>query len=210
MRHLSSIFLSAIVAFGLLFAAGCDSTGSMSEGESGTLALTMSDASTSKSLKTLATTSNAQASITEATVTITELSIVPAEDTSDGGSTDTGISVLRDEDFEVDLIDLQTGLDTTLPELGIAAGEYSQIRLITNEQASVTFGDGTQEDAMIASGQQTGLKVNFDPFTIASSDDYVEVTLNWNVQESLNGNPRGNLVITPAIDASVDTSSAGN
>lgn len=210
MRHLSSILLSTVVAFGLLFAAGCDTTGSMSEGESGTLALSMSDASTSKSLNTLATTSNAQDSITEATVTIAELSIVPAEDTSDGDSTDTGISVLSDANFEVDLIDLQTGLDTTLAELEIPAGEYSQIRLITNEQASVTFENGTQEDVMIASGQQTGLKVNFDPFTIESTDDRAEVTLNWNVQESLKGNPRGNLVITPAIDATVNVSSAGN
>jgi len=74
----------------------------------------------------------------------------------------------------------------------------------------VTFDDGTQEDVMIASGQQTGLKVNFDPFTVESADDRAEVTLNWNVQESLKGNPRGNLVITPAIDATVNVISAGN
>ena len=213
MRHLSSILLSAVVAFGLLFAAGCDSTGSMTEGGSsgsGTLTLSMSDASTSKTLSTFSTTSNAQDSIKSATVTIAEMSIVPAEDTSDGDSTDTGITVLRNEDFEVDLIDLQTGLDTTLAKINLPTGEYSQIRLITNEQAGVTFDDGTQKDVMIASGQQTGLKVNFDPFTIDSTSDSAEVTLNWNVQESLKGNPQGNLVITPVIDASVDVSSTGS
>lgn len=210
MRHASSILLSVVVAFGLLFAAGCDSTGSVSDGDSGTLELSMNDATTSKSLSTLSTTSSAQDSVAEATVTITELSIVPAEDTSDGDSTDTGISVLLDEDFEVDLIDLQTGLDTTLAELEIPTGEYSQIRLITNEKASVTFNGGTQEDVMIASGQQTGLKVNFDPFTIESADDRAEVTLNWNVQQSLKGNPQGNLVITPVIDASVNVINAGS
>lgn len=210
MRHVSSILLSAVVAFGLLFAAGCDSTGSMSSGESGSLELSMSDASTSKSLSTLATTSSAQASVTEATVTITELSVVPAEDTSDGDSTDTGISVLRDANFEVDLIDLQTGLDTTLAEIDIPTDEYSQLRLITNEEANVTFDDGTQKDVMIASGQQTGLKVNFDPFTIESADDRAEVTLNWDVQASLKGNPQGNLVITPVIDASANVTNAGS
>lgn len=210
MRHLSSILLSSVVAFGLLFAVGCDSTGSMSSGESGTLELNMSDASTSKSLNTLATTSSAEANVAEATVTIAELSIVPAEDTSDGDSTDAGITVLRDANFEVDLIDLQTGLDTTLAEIEIPSGEYSQIRLITDEEADVTFDDGTQEDVMIASGQQSGLKVNFDPFTIESADDRAEVTLNWNVQESLKGNPQGNLVITPVIDASVNVTNAGS
>jgi hypothetical protein len=182
----------------------------MSNGESGTLELNMSDASTSKSLNTLATTSSAEANVAEATVTIAELSIVPAEDTSDGDSTDAGITVLRDANFEVDLIDLQTGLDTTLAEIEIPSGEYSQIRLITDEEADVTFDDGTQEDVMIASGQQSGLKVNFDPFTIESADDRAEVTLNWNVQESLKGNPQGNLVITPVIDASVNVTNAGS
>jgi hypothetical protein len=135
---------------------------------------------------------------------------VPAEDTSDGNSTDTGIPALRNENFEVDLIDLQTGLDTTLTKIEIPSGEYSQIRLITNEKASVTFDDGTQKNVMIASGQQTGLKVNFDPFTIESADDRAEVTLNWSVQESLKGAPQGSLVVTPVIDASVDTSNAGS
>ena len=210
MRHRFSVLFSIVAAAGLLFGVGCDSTGSMSDGERGTLELGMSGTSPPKSLNTLSTTSNAQDSITEATVTIAKMSIVPAEDTSDGDSTDTGISVLRSENFEVNLIDLQTGLDTTLAETEIPAGEYSQVRLITNEQASVTFEDGSQKDVMIASGQQTGLKVNFDPFTLESADDRANVTLNWNVEESLKGNPQGNLVITPVIDASVNVSSAGN
>jgi hypothetical protein len=206
MRRSTLALLSVVVALGL-FAVGCDSTGSLSGGDSGTLELSMNDATTSKSLSTLSTMSSAQDSVAEATVTITEMSIVPAEDASDGNSTDTGISVLLDEDFEVDLIDLQTGLDTTLAELDIPAGDYSQIRLTTNEKVSVIFNGGTQEDVMIASDQ---LKVNFDPFTIESADDRAEVTLNWNVQQSLKGNPQGTLVITPVIDASVNVINAGS
>jgi len=210
MKHRLSVLSSILVAFGLLVAVGCDSGGSLNDGESGTLELSMSDASTTKTLNTRSTTATAQDSIAEATVTIAEMSIVLAEDTSDGGSTDTGISVLHSENFEVDLIDLQMGLDTTLAETEIPPGEYSQVRLVTNEKASVTFEDGSQKDVMIASGQQTGLKVNFDPFTIESADDRANVTLNWNVEGSLKGNPQGNLVITPVIDASVDVSSVGN
>jgi hypothetical protein len=52
--------------------------------------------------------------------------------------------------------------------------------------------------------------VDFDPFTIESADDRANVMLNWNVEESLKGNPQGNLVITPVIDASVDVSSVEN
>ena len=208
MRHRFSVLFSIVAAAGLLFAAGCDSTGLLSDGERGTLEVSMSGTSSAKSLNTPSTTSHPQDSIEAAAVTITEMSIVPVEDTSDGGS-DSGTSVLRSENFEVDLIDLQTGLDTTLAETEIPAGEYSQVRLITNEKASVTFEDGSQKDVMIASGQQTGLKVNFDPVAIESADR-ANVTLNWNVEKSLEGNPQGNLVITPVIDASADVSSAGN
>jgi hypothetical protein len=75
----------------------------------------------------------------------------------------------------------------------------------------MTFDDGSQQDVMIASGQQTGLKVNnFDPFTIESPEDRVEVTLNWDVEESLKGNTTGRFVITPVIDATVDVASGSD
>ncbi len=210
MKSLSTFLLSSVVAFGLLFAVGCDSTGSSgtTDGDSGTLELRL-DGSASKALSTVSTKSSAADSVTEALVTIDEVSIVPTEDSTEGDSTEVGIQALTDEDFEVDLKQLQTGLDTAMAEFEIPAGEYSQIRLVTANQASVTFADGSSRDVMIASGQQTGLKVNFDPFTIESADDRVEVTLNWDVQESLQGNPAGQFVITPAIDATVSVTGGG-
>ena len=45
--------------------------------------------------------------------------------------------------------------------------------------------------------------------TGACADDRVEVALNWDVKEALKGNPQGRFVITPAIAATVDTSSVG-
>ncbi len=209
MKRLSFVMLVVFATFGLLSIAGCDSTGSVTDTEDGTLSLSMSDGSMTKSTRTFAALNSAPDSITEALVTIDEISVVPVENTTDGDSTEVGVSVLRDENFEVDLRELQTGLDTTLAELELPAGEYGQIRLVTADMASVTFQDGRQTDVMIASGQQTGLKVNFDPFTIASVDDRVEVTLNWDVKEALKGNPQGRFVITPAIAAAVDTSSVG-
>lgn len=203
MRRYSTLLLSSVLAFGLLFAVGCDSTGS--SGTSGTLQLRM-DGSTSK-LSTLSAKSNTASSVKEALVTIDKVSIVPTEDSTEGDSTEVGVQALTNEDFEVDLKRLQAGLDTAMTEFEIPAGEYSQIRLITADKASVTFDDGTQRDVMIASGQQTGLKVNFDPFTVQSADDRVEVTLNWDVEGSLKGNAAGQFVITPVVDATVDVTS---
>jgi len=208
MKRFSTLLFSSVLAFGLLFVTGCDSTGS-TDGQSGTLELRM-DGSTSKALSTLSTTSTAADSITKATVTIGTVSIVPAEDTTEGDSTEVGVQALIDSSFTVDLKRLQAGLDTAMTEIEIPSGSYSQVRLITEGKASVSFADSTQRDVMIASGQQTGLKVNFDPFTVESADDRVQVTLNWDVQESLKGNPRGQFVITPVIDATVSTGGSGN
>lgn len=213
MKRLSTFLLSTVLAFGLVFAVGCDSTGSSADGESGTLELRMDGSSSST---TNAVSKSGAATVTEALVTIEEVSIVPSEDSTEGDSTEVGVQALTDENFEVDLKQLQAGLDTAMAEFEIPSGEYGQLRLVTADEASVTFDDGSQESVMIASGQQTGLKVNFDPFTIASVDDRVEVTLNWDVQESLKGNAAGQFVITPAIDATVnvtassDSSTAGS
>lgn len=195
-----------VAAFGLLFATGCDSTGS--SGESGTLELRMNSSTTSKALQTSA---NKNASdVEEALVTIGEVSIVPADDTSEGDSTETGVTALGSEDFEVDLKDLQDGLDTLMTEVEIPSGDYSQLRLVTTGPVEVTFTDGSTKDVMIASGQQTGLKLNFDPFTIESADDRVEVTVNWDVEQSLEGASQGQRVITPVIEATVDVTNTEN
>ncbi|MCS3630127.1 hypothetical protein GGP91_001040 [Salinibacter ruber] len=208
MKRLSFVTLVALTTFGFLFATGCDSTGSVTDTEDGTLSLSMSDGSTTKSLRTHSGPNSAPDGITEALVTIDAVSVVPVEEeANEGDATEAGVSVLRDANFEVDLKELQTGLDTTLAELELPAGEYGQIRLVTANMASVTFQDGRQSDVMIASNS---LKLDkFDPFTIASADDRVEVTLNWDVKEALKGNSQGRFVITPAIAATVDTSSVG-
>ena len=208
MKRLSSLVLSFAVAFGLLFAAGCDSSGS--DGGSGTLALRM-DAASSKVLSSVTAKSGA-ATVKEALVTIDKVSIVPSNNSSEENGTDTGVKVLSDSNFTVDLVNLQDGLDTLVTNITIPAGNYSQLRLVTNEMVSVQFDDGSTKDVMIASGQQTGLKVNFDPFEIESSDDRVELTINWDVNQFFNdvNGYTGQRPITPVIDATIDTTSVGN
>lgn len=209
MKRLWSSLPVLALALIVVFLVGCDSSG---VSQSGTMELDMTGSSASKAFTAtnFVESSTVADSIKKAVVTISEISIVPTADTSQGDATDTGVTTLSDQNFEVDLMDLQAGLDTTVTELEIPSGEYSQVRLITADKASVTLKDGTQRDVMVASGQQTGLKVNFDPFTIGSSNDNVEVNLNWNVQESLKGNGQGKLVITPVIDATVTVNSSGS
>jgi len=193
-----------------LLLVGCDSTGSTMNDDlqSGSLSMNMtgSDDGTTAGTNTTQMGPPSVGELESAIVTIDEVAVVPVEDTSD--TTDVGVRALSNENFEVDLVDLQAGLDTSLAEFEVEAGTYGQIRLITAEEVALTFNDGSTGSVMIASGQETGLKIDkFDPFTIDSADDRINVTLNWDVNESLKGN--GN-VITPVIDATVETTSAGS
>ena len=211
MYRYSSFLITALLAVGLVL-TGCDSSGSATE--SGSLQLTMSGSSTSKALQTAANhgPNNPTASdVDTAYVTIEKISIVPSEDSTEGDSTEVGVTVLSDSNFTVDLKNLQEGIDAVLPQVEIPAGSYSQLRLVTADKAQVSFTNtsGT-EPVMIASAQQSGIKINFpeDEFTVENADDLVEVTVNWDVQESLKGGSR-NYVITPAInDVSVTVTSA--
>ncbi|PSQ96403.1 MAG: hypothetical protein BRD55_06995 [Bacteroidetes bacterium SW_9_63_38] len=201
MQRFSSLLLAIFVAFSLALVTGCDATTS----DSGSLDVTMSESST-KTMSKRTTASD----VDTARVTIEELSIVPAGKASDGESTDVGVTVLTDSNFTVDLKNLQEGIDAVLPTAEIPTGTYGQLRLVTTDKAKVSFTNTTgTEDVMIASGQQTGLKVNFSKFTIESADDRVEMTVNWDVTESLKGSGSGQYVITPAInDATVTVTSA--
>lgn len=194
-----SIFLSFVVAVGLL--VGCDSSGSMGSDGSATLQMHLTDA---------------PGDVTKANVIIESASIVPVEDTSDGDSTDTGVSVLTNESFEVDLTQLQGAVDTLMAELELDAGTYSQVRLITAnpDQFDVAYetanGDTAQANLFVPSGSQTGIKVNFDsPLTVDSSVDTVDVTLDFSVEESFV--PRGQEGQTsdynfkPTVQAMVET-----
>jgi hypothetical protein len=208
MSHYSSVLLTALLTVGLVL-TGCDSSGSA--GESGALELRMDDPSSSSTtnLQTRMPDQFTADSIDSAVVTFTEVSIVPSGETDEGDSTEAGVRVLSDSNFMVDLKDLQEGVAPVLADTEIPADEYEQVRLVTAGPVEVAFSDGTTQDVRIASGQQTGLKANFDPFTIDSADDRVEVTINWDVSEALKGSAQ-NFVIPPPVDATVNVTSAGN
>lgn len=151
MRRFRASLLSVVVAVGLLFAAGCDSAGSpgVNDSESGgIMQMYLTDA---------------PGDILKAKVIIESVSIVPVEDSSEGGSTNAGISVLSEEDFEVDLTKLQGGVDTLMAELEIDSGTYGQVRLKTANPE-----DFSVEDSFVKRGN-TG-EYNFKPTVKATVD----------------------------------------
>lgn len=205
MRRSTIALLTMIIAVGLL-AVGCDSTGpNATDDPDGTSTLQMF-------------LTDAPGDILEANVIIESVSIVPVEDSSDGDSTDTGISVLRDEDFEVDLTTLQGGVDTLMAELEIASGTYSQVRLQTAPPDDFTIlyedenGDPTEANLFIPSGEQTGIKVNFDePLTVDAETDLTTVTLDFSVEDSfVKRGQSGSFNFKPTVTAMVDTSGTDN
>lgn len=205
MRRSTIALLSLIVAVGL-FVVGCDSAGpNATEDPAGrsTLQMFLTDA---------------PGDLLEANVVIESVSIVPVEDSSDGDSTDTGISVLREEDFEVDLTTLQGGVDTLMAELEIGAGEYSQVRLQTASPDDFTVlyeddnGDPAEANLFSPSGVQTGIKVNFDePLTVDAETDTTKVTLDFSVEDSfIKRGQSGSFNFKPTVTAMVDTSGTDN
>lgn len=213
MKRLTFLVFTFTVTIGLI-AIGCDSAGPTAESdEAGTLELRMAGMSSGETTATTAAASDSGGVISEldsASVVITRTAIVSEEDSSSSAadSTEEGIKVLTEEDFPVDLIDLQSGIDTVLAKTDLEQGTYKQLRLITADRATVIFSDSTEREVMVASGQQTGLKVNFKPFTIDSPDDEVQITVQWDVERSLKGSRQGNLVLTPVVQATADTSGA--
>lgn len=180
---------------------GCDSTNSTSDSIEGSLSVKFTDSGSKAS--SFSKNAHNDKTITSAVVTIGEVKVVAEEDTSEG------ISALPSDTFKVDLKELQKETDKFLSENGseIPVGTYSQIRLVTTEPVAVTFEDGTTSDVRVASGQQTGLKYSFEPITIDSEDDRAEITLDFDVQESLRGSAQGNWVITPVVDATATVTS---
>lgn len=212
MTRFSTLTLTLLLTGGLLL-VGCDSSGSTTESTTdGTMDVTMTDGSTSSSPSSQSTakvpSDPTTSDVDTALVPIEKISIVSVEDSAEDATADVGVQVLSDSNFTIDLIDLQQGISAALTDIDISAGDYSQIRLVTADNAQVSFTNtnGTT-DVKIASGQQTGLKANVTPFTVDSADDRVDVIVNWDVNEALKGNPNGQYVITPVVQVEATVTS---
>jgi hypothetical protein len=139
---------------GLAALAACDSS---TAGGMGTVRLHLSASGTSTMISTASLVNFGD--VTSATVTITGAELMP-------GNVEVPLGA-QSLTFELagpnaDLVDGVTALLGVVPTLG----EYEQLRLFVGDATvTVTLSDGSsqtfQEEALVPSGQQTGIKVNF-------------------------------------------------
>lgn len=189
------IATSALLAFALAL-VGCDTVGTTggdepADGESGTLSVNLTDA---------------PGDLLETHVTITRVSIVPTEDSASGDAEEGGLEVMSEDAMSVDLLTLQDGVTEALGEIEIPAGDYSQIRLVTSREATVYYEDANGEkqeaELMLPSADEAGIKVNLPEFTIDEASDEVEVTLDFNVEDSfVKAGQAGKYIFKPVIHA---------
>ncbi|NBB75635.1 MAG: DUF4382 domain-containing protein [Bacteroidetes bacterium] len=188
------IATSVVLVFALAL-VGCDAAGTAESdpavsGETGTLHVHLTDA---------------PGDLLEAHVTITRVAIVPTEDSASGDAEDGGIEVLSEDSMSVDLLTLQNGVTEALGEIEIPAGDYSQIRLVTSKEASVYYEDANGEkqeaELKLPSASETGIKVNLPAFTIDEASDEVEITLDFNVEDSFvqRGQGMGSYLFKPVV-----------
>ena len=84
---------------------------------------------------------------------------------------------------EYDLLALQGGVTTLLGDATIAAGDYSQLRLVVDSAKVTLDGETDPRILKIPSGMQSGIKVNFaGPINLAPPT--VVVTVDFDVENS--------------------------
>lgn len=180
---LFSLVFAVAATFGL---AACDSSGNASGGEAN-LQVRLTDA---------------PGDIVEALVTVNRVAIVSADDTSEGDVEEGGIETLTQDAFQVDLTKLQNGVDTLMADVNIPAGEYGQIRLVTESSADVRYigtdGDTLSTTAFLPSGAQSGVKVNLNGLTLADGES-AELTLDFSVEESFVQRGNGEYIFKPVV-----------
>ena len=89
-------------------------------------------------------------------------------DGSDDADDDGSFVTVLEEEVTFNLLDLQGGVMASLASAELAIGTYSQARLIVSS-GHVTLTDGREFDLTVPSGEQTGIKLNFD-FSITTND----------------------------------------
>ena len=182
-----------VVLGGALTLIGCDTVGTSgsSADDGGQLSVLLTDA---------------PGDILEANVTIERVSVVPSTDTASGDADEGGLEVLSEDSMTVDLVQLQNDVTETLGTITIPEGSYSQIRLKTARDATVYYEDANgarqEADLMLPSADETGIKINFEEFTVGSAQDSIEVTLDFNVHESfVKAGQAGKYIFKPVVHA---------
>lgn len=125
---------------------------------------------------------------------------------SDIADSASGWQVVSADTIMVDLLDLTNGNMMVLADSTLAAGHYTQVRLILGDDNTVMV-DGVLHDLRVPSGGNTGLKLNH-PFTIEDGSLY-EFTLDFDAHRSIHRTGNGQYMLRPVVRLCVNRTSGG-
>jgi len=185
----SFAFAVGVLLFAGLLVVGCDSSGTAPGSAEGQFTLNLTDA---------------PADLDSAVVTIDRVELVSedAEDDDDNGDDDgeeEGIITLTDSTRQIDLLQLQGGVNTTLANVTVPEGEYAQLRLVLGDTNFVVV-NGERQMLDVPSGQQSGIKIILPgEVEIENDGDRLEVTLDFDVEDSFIKTGNGNYKFKPTV-----------
>lgn len=113
-----------------------------------------------------------------------------------GNDSTSGWFVINNTLRSFDLLQLVNGASAVLGDSVLAAGTYSQIRLILAE-GNYVIDNGVKHDLTVPSGTQTGIKLNH-AFTILPNTLY-ELLLDFNVDKSIHITGNNKYMLKPVI-----------
>ena len=206
---------AVLVAAGVLFAAGCDSAGTSSDPAEGSFTLRLTDAP--------ADLDSAVVTVDRVVLVGEDADELDDDgDDSDNGDDDNGDDdngdddngddeadddegeedgriTLTDSTRQIDLLQLQNGNTALLAEgIAVPEGEYSQLRFVLGDENYVVV-DGNRQMLQVPSGQQSGIKIILPEVEIENDGDRLEVTLDFDVDESFIEQGNGTYRFKPTI-----------
>jgi hypothetical protein len=110
-----------------------------------------------------------------------------------------GITTLTDSTRQIDLLQLQDGNTALLADgVTVPEGEYSQLRFVLGSENYVVV-DGSRQALEVPSAQQSGIKIILPEVEIENDGDRLEVTLDFDVEESFIDQGNGTYRFKPTI-----------
>lgn len=112
------------------------------------------------------------------------------------------------EPMQVNLLELQNGVDTLLASAELDPGTYRELRLILGHDNSVMV-DSMIHDLKVPSGQQSGYKIKFK--TDLEEGEELDVVIDFDAARSVHkaGNS-GKYILKPVLKAFVESSDSGD
>lgn len=117
-------------------------------------------------------------------------------------------SIISDEAISFNLLDLTANNPVTLAHTSVTPGMYSQIRLVLDENSSITFTDGRVEPLKVPSGEQTGIKID-GVFDLPSGQFYT-LDIDLIPGESIHYTPGNGYIMKPVIELTGSHINSGN